>query len=342
MKKKYGLAIICLVLLLACLVAGFILESNTHAWEKLSGREQPAQRNDSSEANWIPDFKLVTIESPLDHTQQKAYYYRSTATTAQPLIVSLHSWSFDYRQYDTLSVMSKEKNFNYIHPDFRGQNWTKDACCSDLAMADIDAAIAFAIEQGNVDTASIYVIGRSGGGFATLATFMRSRHPIKKFSAWVPLTDLVKWYEETRIRKLYYADNILVCTHSENGQLNSAIAKQKSPYHWNTPIEKLAESRVDIFTGVYDGLENNGPIPITQSINFYNKLLADMKISDSSKYISATEKLQLLESRKPLGDFGTIGGRQVCLLKEYGNLRITIFTGGHEMLQEYAFDELTR
>jgi pimeloyl-ACP methyl ester carboxylesterase len=345
MKKRSALILGCILLILAALLAGFILESNTQAWEKFSNRASPAQitqRNDSSEANWSPDFKLVTIPSPVDAERQKAYYYRSTAATAQPLIVSLHSWSWDYRQFDTLSLLSKEKNINYIHPDFRGQNWTKNACCSELVISDIDAAIDFAIGQGNVDTSAIYVVGRSGGGYATLALFMRSKHHIKRFSAWVPLTDLLSWYEETRIRKLNYADNILVCTQSANRQLNKEVAAQKSPFRWKTPVDKLTGTSVDIFTGVYDGLEGNGPIPITQSINFYNKLLTDLKATDSTRYISDKEKLQLLESRQPLGRFGTIGGRDICLRKEYGNIRITIFIGGHEMLQEYAFNELIK
>jgi Prolyl oligopeptidase family len=344
MKKKLPMIIIGIALITIGLLAGLFIESNTHILKgssKLSTDITP-QRNDSSAANWGVDFSLVSIKSTVDGELQKAYFYKSKSDVPQPLIVSLHSWSWDYRQSDTLGILSKEKEINYIHPDFRGQNRTKDACCSDLVISDIDAAIDYAIDNGNVDTSKIYVVGRSGGGYAAISTFMKSKHRIKKFSSWVPLTDLVSWYQETRIRNLYYADNILVCTHSVNGKLNKEVAIQKSPIYWNTPAEKLNYAKLEIFDGVYDGLENNGPIPITHSINFYNKLLTDLKVTDSSKYISDAEKLKLLEFRKPLGNYGKIADRDICLMKEYGNIRITIFTGGHEMLQEYAFNDLLK
>ncbi|MEO6452917.1 MAG: prolyl oligopeptidase family serine peptidase [Ginsengibacter sp.] len=344
MKKRFSDIINGTWIITICLFTGITMESHRPVLIGFSfqNADTTKPRNDSCESNWSADFKLAAIKSPVDGELQKAYFYKSKSTRPQPLIVSLHSWSWDYRQYDTISILSKEKEINYIHPNFRGQNWTKDACCSDLVISDIDDAIDYAIKNGNVDTSKIYVIGRSGGGYATISAFMKSRHRIKKFSSWVPLTDLVSWYDETRIRKLSYADNILICTHSANGKLNKEEAIQKSPIYWTTPAEKLRYAKLEIFDGIYDGLENNGPIPITHSINFYNKLLRDLKVSDSSKYISDAEKLKLLELRKPLGGFGKIADRDICLMKEYGNIRITIFTGGHEMLQEYAFSELIK
>ena len=324
------------------LVVGTGIESKMGFWKKKKTTRYELRKNikDSLASRWSADFDLVDIKSSLDDTIQKAYLYKTKSSTPQPLVVSLHSWSFDYRQDDTLALLSKAKDINYIHPDFRGENWNKNACCSDFVLTDIDASIDYAIAHANVDTSKIYVIGRSGGGYATLATFMKSKHRIRKFSAWVPLADLVKWYEETRMRKLYYADNILICTHSKNNLLDKEVAIQRSPFYWNTPKEKLTYATLEIFTGVYDGLENVGPIPITQSINFYNKLLKDLAFPDSSQYISSKEKLSLLELRKPLGNFGKIGNREICLVKKANNVKITFFVGGHEILSEFAFTNL--
>jgi hypothetical protein len=69
-------------------------------------------------------------------------------------------------------------------------------------------------------------------------------------------------------------------------------------------------------------------------------VLADLGVTDSSAYVTETEKLALLEDRKPLDDFGSIGGRKVALVKEYGNIKLTLFLGGHEMLRKFAFREL--
>ena len=283
-------------------------------------------------------FEIVEIQSRLDHHLQRAYFRKSTLDMPVPLIVSLHTWSGDYSQEDPLAGLCKLKDLNYIHPDFRGANNRVEACCSELALNDIDQAITYAIENARVDTSQIFVIGVSGGGYATIAAFMRSKHQIAKFSAWVPITDLKAWYSESAIRKAKYAQDVLDCTASENGILNEVMAEERSPLYWRTPLTKLSRSELYIYAGVYDGIQ--GSVPITHSINFYNKVLSDLWVTDSSKYVSDREKLHLLEHRKPTGDFGTIAGRNIFLMKKQGNIKLTLFEGNHEMLTEYAFSEL--
>ncbi len=327
------------LLFIAALGAGLFIESN---FDLIPEALAPEPQQTPKTPAWGEQFQLVEIKSPIDGAMQPAYFYPSTSSDPQPLIVSLHTWSNDYTQYDSINDLAYQKNYNYIHPNFRGQNNTKDACCSPLATSDIDAAIDYAVANANVDTTQIYMMGVSGGGYATLAMFMKSRHTIKKFSSWVPLVDLVRWHEETKVRKLKYADEILACTLSESGVLNREVAIAKSPIYWETPLEKLNNSQVEIYAGVYDGMLGNGVIPITHSINFYNKLLADLQVTDSSKYVSPAEKLALLEFRKPLADFGEIGGRKVVLVKQTNNIKLTLFEGGHEMLVDYAFEDLMK
>ena len=92
-----------------------------------------------------------------------------------------------------------------------------------------------------------------------------------------------------------------------------------------------------IHTGIYDGIQ--GSVPITHSINFYNKLLTDLK-AEEVFFVSDKEKLFLLEHRMPLGDFGSIGDRKLYLKKKYKNVELMIFEGNHELLPEYALSEL--
>jgi len=339
--NKFLIALLAIVI---CCIGGIVIEYKTNVLGRFLKpvKDSSVAKTDSLAFKWLPAFQLIEIRSQADGEMQKAYFYSSTAKDPQPLIVSLHSWSWDYRQEDSLSILCKEKNINYIHPDFRGANNTKNACCSDLVIADIDAAIDYAITHSNVDTSKIYVTGRSGGGYATLASFMKAKHKIKKFAAWVPLADLARWYEQTKARKSKYPAEILLCTGSLNGELNKEVAIERSPMYWRTPVEKLDYSMLDLYVGIYDGLESNSPIPITQSINFYNKLLQDMAVTDSSAFISDAEKLKLLEYEKPLGEFGKIADREVCFVKRYKNIGITFFTGGHEMLQHFAFDDLLK
>lgn len=328
-----------ILILLIGIVLGVFVRQNKTTWNFIRNQrvETYVKFDDTKKANWDNEFNVVEIKSKLDDNIQKAYFYKSKSKNPKPLIISLHTWSGYYSQNDALASICKQNDLNYIHPDFRGANWTKNACCSELALSDIDDAIAYALNNSNVDTTKIYVIGVSGGGYATLSTFMKSKHNISKFSAWASITDLIAWYNESKIRKNRYAENILDCTDSKNG-LNIENAKQKSPIYCNTPTEKLQSSKLTIYAGIYDGIQ--GSVPITHSINFYNKLLTDLSVSDSSKYITDSEKLQLLEKREPIGEYGEIADRKIFLKKQFGNLSIIIFEGNHEMLTEFALNEL--
>ena len=337
--KKNLIKISIFLLLILGISIGIFLKQNKiiNAIIENQSVEIPVKFDDTRKIYWDKTFEIIEVKSSLDNKIQKAYFYKTTSNSPKPLIVSLHTWSGNYSQKDELSKICKQKDLNYIHPNFRGENWTKDACCSKVAIRDVDDAITFAIKNSNVDTTKIYIIGVSGGGYATLSMFMKSKHNINKFSAWASISDLIAWYNESTIRKSNYAKNVLACTESKD-ELNIANAKQKSPIYWNTPTEKLKNSKLFIYAGIYDGIQ--GSVPITHSINFYNKLLVALSVSDTLKYVSVYERLNLLELRKPLGDFGSIGNRKIFLKKEFENLRLILFEGNHEMLTEFALDEL--
>ncbi len=339
MKNRFlRLTTLSLILLIGIAV-GILLGQNKMTLDFITNQfvEKYVKFDDIRNLNWDKEFKVVEIKSTLDHNIQKAYFYKSKSKTPKPLIISLHTWSGTYSQNDALAGICKQKELNYIHPDFRGANSTEDACCSDLALNDIDNAITYAINNSNVDTTKIFVIGVSGGGYATLSTFMKSKHNIAKFSAWASISDLVAWFNESKIRRNDYAENILHCT-SSGKILNTTNAEHKSPIYWTTPADKLKKSKLFIYAGIYDGIQ--GSVPISHSINFYNKLLSDMSVTDTLKYVSISEKLNLLEKRQPLREFGSIAGRKICLQKEFGNLSLIIFEGNHEMLTEFALNEL--
>jgi esterase/lipase len=334
MKNKVLKSVFFIATLFIGIIIGIFLRHNSESWTVIKKLYSTPQENNK----WSNEFKIANITSSLDSTIQKSYYYRSKSKTPKPLVVSLHTWSGNYSQFDKLSELCRNKDLNYIHPNFRGQNNSMNACCSHLALSDIDDAISYAINNFNVDTNEIYVIGFSGGGYATLATFMKSKHNIKKFSAWASITDLVAWYKESQfLENSEYVNDILKCTGSNN-KLNIKVAKEKSPIYWNTPTEKLSQQKLQIYAGIYDGLQ--GSVPITHSINFYNKVLEDLSVKDSTKYVSAKDKLALLENREPIGKFGSIADRQVFLRKQYNNLSLEIFEGEHEILLKYALENL--
>ena len=158
---------------------------------------------------WPKEIREIKYRSAADDTDQPALHFAPKAKEARPLLVGLHSWSSDYRQANTsYGLWVVKQGWHFIHPNFRGRNRTPQAMGSELAVQDILIAVAWARKQGNVDARRIYVIGASGGGYASLLMAGRAPEMWAGVSAWVPISDLVKWHAETSKRKLRYAGEI--------------------------------------------------------------------------------------------------------------------------------------
>ena len=291
-----------------------------------------------------PDFlKKDSIKSSLDNNVQVFYYYKSTESKPKPLVVQLHSWSnaADSLKTAFLAPEAKNKDWNYIFPNFRGVNNHAKACCSEFVLADIDEAIDWALKNMKIDLDQIYVAGVSGGGYATLAMYMKSRHKIRGFSAWASISDLSAWYFESVERKNKYATDIIKCTDSGE-KLDEQKARDRSPLFWKIPIKKRRNSTLQIYAGIHDGY--TGSVPISHSINFYNKLLIDANEPDLEKFISDQDKSIMIKTQsfpnkkqyKPLGD------REIVYQKTSKKITLTIFEGTHEMLNKVVLDRISK
>jgi len=278
-------------------------------------------------------FRADSVRSSADNEWQKLYAYRSSANSRQPLIVSLHQWSSGYAELsNSLAEETKQKNWNYIHPDFRGPNNRPEATGSDLAINDIDDAIDWAIKNLNVDISKIYVVGASGGGYATLCCYGKLKHEVASFTAWVPISDLGAWYYESLVRNKKYADNILASTHSTPDKLNEDEIKKRSPIYYTIPKKRLDTIPITILAGVHDGHDKYS-VPVTQSLLFYNKLLQDKGVKNKAAFVSQEDIIMLLsQQRYPVKDSSYISDRLILYQKNYQNIHLIIFEGGHEML----------
>ncbi|UZR97970.1 GDSL-type esterase/lipase family protein [Chondrinema litorale] len=294
--------------------------------------------DDTDNKGWPKVFQEVTMPSTIDDHQQKAYFYKSRLDGPQPLIISLHTWSGDYSQFDPLVGQIMTYGWNYIHPDFRGNNSSPDACGSEKVIQDIDDAISYALKNTSVDPTEIHVIGVSGGGMATILAYMKSRHPIKTFSAWVPISNLEDWYYETKSRGLKYASDLEKVTQTPKDSIDVEDLRKRSPLYMKVPLDLRKDTRLYLYTGIHDGYE--GSVPITQTINFYNKLMDDWKFREDRK-VTNEEIIELLSKRSfSNAPNRTIGGRKVHFQKNTGPVRLTVFEGKHEMLVEAAFDHI--
>ena len=281
-----------------------------------------------------------SIKSTLDGNTQVFYYYKSADKKPKPLIVQLHSWSYNADSLKTLDldIIARGKNYNYVFPNFRGVNNHPKACCSEFVIADIDECIDWALKNMNVDKKQIYIIGYSGGGYATLSMYMKSRHTIKAFSAWASISDLAAWYKQSVERKNKYAREIISCTGAGN-TFDSLKAAERSPLAWTTPAKKRKKSSLQIFAGIHDG-HNNAVVPISQSISFYNKIISDYKEKDVSKYVSKEDENRMVDTQTfPVSDtIKKIGGKLIYYQKSSKNIMLTIFEGGHDMLSKQAIE----
>ena len=82
------------------------------------------------------------------------------------------------------------------------------------------------------------------------------------------------------------------------------------------------------------------PVPISQSVNFYNKLLSDFRETDISKYVN-NEDLKLMVNTQSFPSSNSnnrIGDRAIYYQKASKKVMLTIFEGGHEMLSKQALE----
>jgi len=304
----------------------------------INARQFGSQMKDTIDTGYPEGFVQVAIRSSANGHMQPAVFYKTGSPGKKPLIVSLHSWSGDYMQKDPLAPKIKERDWNYIHPDFRGPNNTPGACGSPLVVSDIEDAIDFAINNARVNEQQIHIIGGSGGAHATLLCYMNIRHRVNSFSAWNPISNLVDWYYESLGRDSKYAEDIWKTTCSE-GSLNTEEARRRSPVFMEHPGKMREDAKLFIYHGIHDGYL--GSVPITQSLNFYNELVRKIDPMDERALIPRHDITDLLVKRCYPGSLSgseMVGDRKVHYRRNYMNIQIIIFEGRHEMLNQVTFE----
>lgn len=310
------------LILAAGLVSMLLSNAQNSAWDNTNNKQ------------WPLNFEIVQIQSSADGQFQNARIFNSTKKSPQPLIVSLHTWSGNFNQEDPLAQEIILRDWNYIHPDFRGPNNTPQSCASRLALQDIEDAIDYATSNMNVDISEIHIIGVSGGGHATLAAYMTLNRQIKSFNAWVPISDVEAWYWESLGRDLKYSSDIKNIT-SSNEILNKTEARKRSPLYMDFNKNLRKGASLQIFAGIHDGY--TGSVPISHSIHFFNKILSQTAPQYKNLIISDSLSLSLITKRMNQDEPESfLGKRKIHLSRQAPGIGLTIFEGGHEMIVPQA------
>ena len=203
----------------------------------------------------------LLIPSSLDGTMQPSLFTEASTAGKAPLLVSLHTWSFDrFNTVQQAGEYAEKYGWHVLFPEFRGPNLRSnphctEACGSPLAKQDIVDAIDYVCEHYAVDTDNIFLLGCSGGGHMSLLMAGYCPERFKAIGAFVPITDVERWLGENP----RYTDAILACCNSDPEEM-----KRRSPM---TYIDTIAKSNTKIFHGKYDP-----SVPVGHSITLFNRL----------------------------------------------------------------------
>jgi len=284
---------------------------------------------------WPEQVRKIAVESTADSTPQPALFWAPEAGgEPAPLLVALHTWSGGYTQGASAPYARWciEKGWVFIHPHFRGPNWTPQAAGSDLAVQDILDAVAYARKHARVDPRRVYLVGASGGGHAAVLMAGRAPEVWAAVSAWVPITDLKAWYAECRKAKRGYADHIVKACGGVPGESAKADreCEKRSPLTW---IGKAAGVALDINAGIRDG--HAGSVPISHTLRAFNALARDEdRLSDAeiAHFVErAAVPASAAQPKEELAD-ATYGSKPPLFRRTSNAVRVTIFQGGHEIV----------
>ena len=238
-------------------------------------------------------MQRITYVSSADGTRQPAMFYKPGADDPRPLLLGLHSWSEGYRQDE--SVIYAEwciaNDWVFIHPHFRGPNRSPQTTGSELVLGDGLSAVDYAKEHARVDGRRVYAVGWSGGGYLGLLLAGRVLEIWAGISAWVPISDLNAWYEQSRRLGTKYAREIAAsCGGRPVG--DSAAARECRKRSPLTYLERARGVPIDINHGIRDG-HGGGPVPISQSLRAFNLLAAptDRLTEEEIEYFTREAKV---------------------------------------------------
>lgn len=220
--------------------------------------------------------KELLVKSTLDGSMQPVLFYKASTQGKRPLLVGLHTWSYDrFNQIDNMLPVAEKYQFHLLLPEFRGSNLSSNpnctyACGSQYAKQDIKDAIECLLANEEIDRDNIFLLGLSGGGHMALLMAAMCPEYFKAIGAFVPITDLEKWANENPC----YREHVIACCSGSPEEM-----RQRSPIHYS---DRIATSNVKLFHGKYDDV-----VPVSHSLTLFQTI--------QEKYPSASVYLDVFD-----------------------------------------------
>ncbi len=201
----------------------------------------------------LPHLAELEILSTIDGSREKALFHHSFAKEKVPLVVGLHTWSYDrFNQLDQMLPLCLERGWALLLPEFRGANLSsnpraRQACGSAHARMDILDALDSVTDSYPVDSESIFLLGGSGGGHMALLMAANAPRRWKGVSSWVPITDLASWHGENSD----YAPHVAACCGGKPGageQVDREY-RERSPLNF---VKELSSVNLSVHHGRHD------------------------------------------------------------------------------------------
>ena len=208
-------------------------------------------------------MKELMIRSTLDGSDQPSLFHY--AGEGRPLLVVLHTWSFDRHNPTEMLPYAEERRWSVLSPEFRGPNLVsnpncRQACASPLAIQDILDAIDYVCRHYQVDEENILLLGLSGGGHMALMTAAKDPARFRAVASFVPITDLISWHTYSD----HYRPHIEACLGGTPEEVGEDAYKARSPISY---VDELARANLKIFHGKFDR-----SVPFDHSMRLYNLL----------------------------------------------------------------------
>lgn len=215
------------------------------------------------------NIREIQIPSTLDGSLQPSLFYHPGEGAAVPLVVGLHTWSYDrFNQVENYLPLCKRYGWALLLPEFRGPNLASNpsrrtACGSRLARQDVLDAVEYVCAHSAIDRENVFLLGCSGGGQAALLTAGDAPERFRAVEAWCPVSDLIAWRSYLVETGQRYSDDMESCLGGTPDELPEEYA-ERSPASY---VDSLKRLPVSIHHGLHDDV-----VPWRQSLSLVLKL----------------------------------------------------------------------